>query len=164
VSRAAGQPRAPVASRWRLAVAGLGLLTVLTACGSGTSGGAVSSATSTPTTRAVGTSLACAGVTALRAAVTNIRNIHVNATIETQVSADLTKIGKALARLKGEASSRYPAQTSQLVDALKVLAEEAKLLLADPSAAIVKVTKTAVSELKTAATSVAARMRLACPP
>jgi hypothetical protein len=154
--------------RLPLAIAGLGAIAFLAACGFSAAGGSTagSSANSSgsPTaTPAATPSVSCAQVTALRAALTKLVDIRVNGNTVGQVSADLASIEKALTALKSETRSAFSAEASQVSAALTMISKHAKALSAHPSPANLRATTTAIGELKTAVGPTIAMMRTACP-
>ncbi len=102
-------------------------------------------------------------MTALRTALMSVSNLTVSAKTGSQVSADLTEIETALTGLKGDADSLYSAEASQITADLGVIRDQARALSAHAPAAIIKVTRTAVNELKRAVNVVTTGMRLDCP-
>lgn len=158
----------PARRPWPLAIAGLGVVALLAACGSGTTGtsaGSSTSVSSAPSALPAATpSVSCAQVTALRTALANLGNIIVNASTGSQVSADLTTIETALVALKGEISSAFSAEADQISADLTTIGKHARALASHPSPANLRATTTAVRELKTAAGPAITIMRTACPP
>ncbi len=102
-------------------------------------------------------------ISALRTALTNISHLTVGAKTGSQVSADLTAIETALTSLKGDATSLYSVEASQLTSDLSVIRQQAQALSSHPSKTMIRVTRTAVNELKTAAIAVTTGMRFDCP-
>jgi hypothetical protein len=151
---------------WPLAIAGLGTVALLAACGSGTTGttaGSSTSPSSAPTATPTATpSVSCAQVTALRAALTNLATLSVNPNTGGKVSADLTTIETALTALKGEISSTFSAEANQVTAALTTISKHAQTLAAHPSPANLRATTTAVRQLKTAVGPAIAIMRTSC--
>jgi hypothetical protein len=157
----------PVQLRWPLAIAGLGAVALLAACGSGTTGTTAGSSkivSSAPSARPVATpTVSCAQVTALRTALANLGNVLMNASTGSQVPADLTTIETTLVALKGEISSAFSAEADQVSGDLTTIGKNARALASHPSPASLRATTTAVRELKTAVGPAIAMMRSACP-
>jgi len=157
----------PARRRWPLAIAGLGAVALLAACGSGATGttaGSSASPSSAPSAPPAATpSVSCAQVTALRAALENLAKISVNASSGAQVSADLATIEIALVALKGEVSPAFSTAADQVRADLITIGKHARTLAAHPSPANLQATTTAVGELKTAAEPVIALAQTACP-
>ena len=157
----------PARQPWLLTMAGLGVVAVLAACGSGVTGtnaGSTTSPSQAPSTPpAVTPSDACAQVTTLRAALTNLGKISVTANNGAQISADLTKIETALTALKDEIGPAFSAEAHQLSAPLTAISKHAQALAAHPTQANLQATTTSVRELKTAAGPAIAIMRAACP-
>jgi prophage DNA circulation protein len=93
----------------------------------------------------------------------SVGNLTVNARTGSQVSADLTKIETALTGLKGDADSLYSAEASQITADLSAISDQARALSADAPAALVKLTRTAINEVKRAVEVVTTGMRVDCP-
>jgi len=153
----------PARRPWTLAIAGLGAVALLAACGSGATGTTAGSTTSPPAAPTATASISCAQVTALRAALTNLRSIRVNASTSGQISADLTQVETALTAMKGGVSSAFAAETHLLSADLATIGKHARALSSHPSPANLRATTTAVAELKTAAAAAIVIMRSACP-
>jgi hypothetical protein len=153
---------------WPQAIAGLGAVALLAACGSGPTGATAGSASPSPapsTPPAATRSVSCAQVRALRAALANVGEIGVNANTDTssRVSADLTIIEATLVALKGEVSSAFSAEAGQVRADLTAISKHARTLAAHPSPANLRATTTAVGSLKTAVGSAIATIRTVCP-
>jgi hypothetical protein len=158
----------PARRSWPLAIAGVGAVALLAACGSGATGttaGSTSPSSAPSAPPAATPSAPCAQVTALRSALANLGHISVNASTDTgsQVSADLTSIEMALVALKGEISPAFSAVADQISADLTGIGKHARTLAAHPSPANLRATTTAVRELKTAVGSAIATIRTACP-
>jgi hypothetical protein len=140
---------------------------LLAACGSGTTSTAAGSSTSpspAPSAAPAATpSIACAQVTTLRAALTNLASIQVNANTGSQISTDLTEVETALTAMKGEISAALAAEAHQVSADLSTVGKQARALSSHPSSAKLRATTTAVSQLKTAVGPAIAMIRSACP-
>ena len=90
----------PERRSWPLAIAGLGAVALLAACGSGATGTTAGSSTSPSAAPTATASISCAQVTALRAALVNLRSISVNAKTSGELTADLTEVETALTAMK----------------------------------------------------------------
>jgi hypothetical protein len=152
----------PVRRPWPLAIAGLAAA-LLAGCGSGATGttaGSTASPSAAPTATA---SISCAQITALRAALTNLDSIRVNAKTGSQISADLTEVETALTAMKGGLSSAFAAETHQISADLTTVGKNAQALAAHPSPASLRATTTGVRQLKTVVGPAIAVMRNTCP-
>jgi hypothetical protein len=167
MSNTSHQPNLRPARRpWPIAIAGLGAAALLAACGSGVTGTTAGSTTgpsqvpsATPTATA---SISCAQVTALRAALTNLDSISLNANTGSQISADLTEVETALTAMKGEISSTFAAEARQISADLTTVGKHAQALAVHPSRANLEATTTGVRRVKTAVGPAIAAMRTAC--
>ena len=153
----------PARQPWPPAIASLGAVALLAACGSGATGTTAGSSTSPSEAPTATASISCAQVTALRAALTNLGSIRVNANTGSQIAVDLTEVETALTAMKGEISSAFAAEAHQLSADLTTIGKHAQALAAHPSPANLRATTTAVGELKTAAGPAIAVLRTACP-
>jgi hypothetical protein len=158
----------PARRSWPLAIASLGAVALLAACGSGavgTTAGSTSPSSAPSTAPAATPSVSCAQLTALRGALANLGDISVTANTYTssQVSADLTTIETVLVALKGEIRSVFSAEADQVGADLTAIGKHTRALAAHPSPANLRATTTAVRELKTAVGSAIATIRAACP-
>jgi hypothetical protein len=169
MSNTSHEPKLPPVRRsWPLAIAGLGAVALLAACGpgaAGTTAGSTSPSSAPSATPAAAPSVSCAQVTALGAALANLGDISVNANADagSQVAADLTTIETTLVALKGEIRSAFSAEAGQVKADLTAISKHARVLAAHPSPANLRATTTAVRELKTAVGSAIATIRTACP-
>jgi hypothetical protein len=158
----------PARRSWPLAIAGLGAVALLAACGSGTTGttaGSTSPSSAPSAPPAATPSVSCAQVTALRAALVNLGEVSVNANTDTgsKVSGDLTTIETTLVALKGEVSSAFSAEAGQVSADLTAITKHSRALAAHPSPANLRATTTAVRSLKAAVGSAIATIRTVCP-
>ena len=153
----------PARQPWLLAIACAGALALFAACGSGATGTTAGSSTSPSQAQTATSSISCAQVRALRAALTNLGKIRVNANTGSQISADVTQVATTLAPMKGELSSAFSVEAHLVSADLSTIGKHVRALSAHPSPANLRATTTAVRQLQTAAGLAIAVMRNTCP-
>lgn len=148
------------------AIAGLAATALLAACGASMTGSAAGSSASSSAaataTPAATSSASCEQVTALRAALTKLSNVRVNAKSVRQVSADLASTENAVTALKDEASPAFSAEASQVRAELTMIGKHAQALSSHPTPANLRATTTAINELKTAVRPAITIIQTAC--
>ncbi len=155
----------------RMAAATLiaGVVAMLAACSSATN----SSSGGTAAPRATGPSAhsgspmanqgTCKHVAPLRTSLENLTHLQLNAGSAGKIRTDLTNIQTQLAAVKGEGSSTFSSQISQLSAAVKKVKKAATGLSANPSATQVQAIITALGGLKDTSKATVSELNAMCP-
>ena len=154
------------ATRWKLVVTACGLALLAGCTSANTSPGGTSTATSSPSSPAAGSpssSVLCADVTAVRAALDQLVHVNVQPGVATEITTDIQNVKAALTKLVNDAHGKWQAQTSALSSALDQLKTAAQDLTASPGASTVSAVASALGEVKTAAQDLLATAGRDCP-
>src|SRR5262249_49484290 len=121
------------------------------------------SSPSSPAAASPSSSVLCADVAALRAALDQLVHVNIQPGAATEITSDIQNARAALTKLVNDAHGKWQTQTSALSAALDQLRTAAQDLTASPSGSTVSAVAAALGQVKRAAQDLLAAAGTDCP-